>query len=1215
MAAITREESSASVVPAPLALAPPTIPETPSKRHGKSINDFLHYFCGQFDIILPIGEVVSPEKRAQSLGHDLLKKIRPLFYIQAHEHLLHDAIKDLKARRPSVRDQPDRLQILEQRLGEAVMLSTLTPHSRRTVGSNVRNVGVGQLLLAEVPPSPTLSVKHGPPAQNSRVLRSEGTELAPQSKTNAASLGRRLREAASPTTLQRPSKRRSTSPGRIDGKVDNETTEAPPSPTLAVKHAPSQRKHPALQSKSAETSFATTVNTSFVSDATSNTKVSFSTVATSAPASQKTHLLDSTDHLDRLDTSSSVSKLPANMDGAQDTADDAQEGRPNTLEDHHVRDIPLHGLAPLDVPESMKSLPFDFYQRLTLSTQDFEMQWPVKKRTSFEFLWKVADQQTGGRRFVKGIETDYKDYTLSAKLKWVKGAKPTTGPIFDLDLRPPRKEATNAFQRRAGGDRILVVDLPDLDGPLPTSLTWLTGQKSLIITRVLELLEQDQNFLGRKWVHFHSKQKKGPEADPEEASNHKVTFVAVEGYGIPNIDFVEFLMFAIPLCENLGQFACKAYSRLDLAMSCGKPVLVFEADKIRWARDEMSDDEPDDDRFNDPACEWPARPAGMKLVEMTDGCGLISRGVMKVVKQFYDLDYLPACIQARICHSKGLWHWMPGDDEDDDLWIMIRDSQRKLVRVDLDSDEEWRTLNVIGYSGPAKPSVLYSGFLPILRDRGVPEEAILNLVRQQVDLEGEEFLKVIRNPAELYHWIFVQKDIWGARKANGGKIAEVAGFPKSTDERILRMLMKGFDPLKNSYLRAQVLDSAEHIFTLKAKRFKIRLSKSTSLLGIPDVTGKLRPGEVHLQFSRPWPDPVSGEMRSSLNGLDVTVARNPSMDGSDIQKLRGVSCTELAHLYDVMVFSIHGPRPQAGKLSGGDYDGDTFWVCWEPSLVDPFKNAFAAWNPRDFEEFGISKDTVTLGQVLNITKTQRPTETAVRRWIQRGTAARMTTSMLPIVTLYHGKMTYHDGGIASDKAKLLVELHDYLVDSDKQGYQYDPQSFAVWRLRHGILCPAGDPAHWRFTRKNGGGDGPIKVKPGNCEDALYFGVVTPKIENIVNLAKKATNDATVEDPDLERMYDRYSRMRSETIRDELKRLPLRFKPARDTWNDGTSRHMNKKNNDNKKKNDNVGFDKTAEQCRQQLVSIEPFNDATYRQQWQEIVNLGGPASFGVVQAV
>jgi hypothetical protein len=34
-----------------------------------------------------------------------------------------------------------------------------------------------------------------------------------------------------------------------------------------------------------------------------------------------------------------------------------------------------------------------------------------------------------------------------------------------------------------------------------------------------------------------------------------------------------------------------------------------------------------------------------------------------------------------------------------------------------------------------------------------------------------------------------------------------------------------------------------------------------------------------------------------------------------------------------LILSTKGTRPEAGKMSGGDYDGDICWVCWNEQLV------------------------------------------------------------------------------------------------------------------------------------------------------------------------------------------------------------------------------------------------------------------------------------------
>jgi RNA-dependent RNA polymerase len=46
---------------------------------------------------------------------------------------------------------------------------------------------------------------------------------------------------------------------------------------------------------------------------------------------------------------------------------------------------------------------------------------------------------------------------------------------------------------------------------------------------------------------------------------------------------------------------------------------------------------------------------------------------------------------------------------------------------------------------------------------------------------------------------------------------------------------------------------------------------------------------------------------------------------------------ELRYLYNVVVFSTKGDRPDQNKLSMGDLDGDTYMVLWDKDIVNEFK--------------------------------------------------------------------------------------------------------------------------------------------------------------------------------------------------------------------------------------------------------------------------------------
>jgi hypothetical protein len=61
----------------------------------------------------------------------------------------------------------------------------------------------------------------------------------------------------------------------------------------------------------------------------------------------------------------------------------------------------------------------------------------------------------------------------------------------------------------------------------------------------------------------------------------------------------------------------------------------------------------------------------------------------------------------------------------------------------------------------------------------------------------------------------------------------------------------------------------------------------------------------------------------------------------DIRKLEAVDIPSFRGLKNVIVFPMQGPRSHAQEMSGGDLDGDTFWISRHPKLIfnkneDPF---------------------------------------------------------------------------------------------------------------------------------------------------------------------------------------------------------------------------------------------------------------------------------------
>ncbi|KAJ4865061.1 RNA dependent RNA polymerase domain-containing protein [Trichoderma breve] len=69
-----------------------------------------------------------------------------------------------------------------------------------------------------------------------------------------------------------------------------------------------------------------------------------------------------------------------------------------------------------------------------------------------------------------------------------------------------------------------------------------------------------------------------------------------------------------------------------------------------------------------------------------------------------------------------------------------------------------------------------------------------------------------------------------------------------------------------------------------------------------------------------------------IKGVCV-VGRNPSLHPGDIRVVEAVDIPELRHLRDIVVFPSTGDRPVPNMLSGGDLDGDDFFIIWEPTLI------------------------------------------------------------------------------------------------------------------------------------------------------------------------------------------------------------------------------------------------------------------------------------------
>lgn len=414
---------------------------------------------------------------------------------------------------------------------------------------------------------------------------------------------------------------------------------------------------------------------------------------------------------------------------------------------------------------------------------------------------------------------------------------------------------------------------------------------------------------------------------------------------------------------------------------------------------------------------------------MNDGIGRISFGLMNRVREALGLQENLCAIQARIGSAKGMWIAAEsGLGHDSQDWIEIYPKQEKWACNW--ADEDHRTLEVKSWATEPKPANLNLQFLPILDDRSTNKDHMRKVISERLinDLHrGVEYLKsALKNPAQLRQWVHTLSSHHSERIRG---VPFLAGLPDSDADIVSFLVDGGFDPQRLSYLSRLVFDLERERSEKLRDDLKIRVPKSTRVYMVVDFLGVLQPDEVHICFSKPFG--VDG--LSDLDKVDVLVARNPAHLPSDIQKVKAIFKPELRHLKDVIVFPLRGEESLASKLSGGDYDGDKAWVCWDPDIVGNFQNT--GTEPKDLlpstdalNSF-FDRHTTTLG----VLSSGRARESCANELVKEGLSFGLKHSLLGRCTNFKENFCRKRNIIGDKPSILLSWLLGELADEAKKG--------------------------------------------------------------------------------------------------------------------------------------------------------------------------------------
>jgi RNA-dependent RNA polymerase len=124
----------------------------------------------------------------------------------------------------------------------------------------------------------------------------------------------------------------------------------------------------------------------------------------------------------------------------------------------------------------------------------------------------------------------------------------------------------------------------------------------------------------------------------------------------------------------------------------------------------------------------------------------------------------------------------------------------------------------------------------------------------------------------------------------------------------------------------------------------------------------------------------------------------------------------------VILFSAKGDRPEPEMLSGGDCDGDVYWICWEPEFLDNF-NQHSPNEPKP-------KNTKIVKQTLS--PPDMSSEDCQENFLEF-----LKIDFIGIVANLHSKLSDRLQTSLSDnpECQILSKVHNMAVDVGKFGPQ------------------------------------------------------------------------------------------------------------------------------------------------------------------------------------
>ncbi|KAK4437182.1 RNA-dependent RNA polymerase 2 [Sesamum alatum] len=294
----------------------------------------------------------------------------------------------------------------------------------------------------------------------------------------------------------------------------------------------------------------------------------------------------------------------------------------------------------------------------------------------------------------------------------------------------------------------------------------------------------------------------------------------------------------------------------------------------------------------------------------SDGIGKISYAFAKDIARKLGLSHIPSAFQIRYGGYKGVI----AVDRKSFRKLALRESMRKF-------ESNNYMLNITKWS-ESQPCYLNREIITLLSTLGVEDRSFLAMQDEQLQhlgkmlTEKEAALKVLES-------------------TGGGEMKSI----------LARMLLQDYEPNKEPYLLTMLQSHLENQLSDLRSRCRIFVPRGRVLVGCLDETATLEYGQVYVRLTMTKSELQCGDQRyfqrvdetTSVVKGKVVVTKNPCLHPGDVRVLEAVLDVKLQqnNLVDCLVFPQKGDRPHPNECSGGDLDGDLYFISWDENLVPP----------------------------------------------------------------------------------------------------------------------------------------------------------------------------------------------------------------------------------------------------------------------------------------